>query len=84
VRLDDDQRVWWGRAGEQLQAEGPLDSSSSEAFKRVARNLWAAIRNGAAPEPSLEEGLRVQAIFDALRTADVERRWVQPEPVILP
>jgi predicted dehydrogenase len=46
--------------------------------------LWAAIRNGAAPEPSLEEGLRVQAIFDALRTADVERRWVQPEPVILP
>jgi predicted dehydrogenase len=84
VRLDDDRRVWWGRAGEQLQAEGPLDSGSSEAFKRVARNLWAAIRNGAAPEPSLEEGLRVQAIFDALRTADVERRWVQPEPVILP
>jgi len=84
VRLDGDRRVWWGRAGEQLQAEGPLDSSSSEAFKRVARNLWAAIRNGAAPEPSLEEGLRVQAIFDALRTADVERRWVQPEPVILP
>jgi predicted dehydrogenase len=81
VRLDDDRRVWWGRAGEELQSEGPLDASSSEAFKRVARNFWAVIREGAAPEPSLEDGLRVQAIFDAVRRADIERRWVQPEPV---
>jgi hypothetical protein len=22
----------------------------------------------------------VQAVFDAIRTADIERRWVQPEP----
>jgi hypothetical protein len=29
----------------------------------------------------LEEGLRVQAVFDAARVADVERRWVRPEPV---
>ncbi|HEX8935902.1 MAG TPA: Gfo/Idh/MocA family oxidoreductase, partial [Pseudonocardiaceae bacterium] len=83
VRLDGDRRVWWGRAGEELQSEGPLDASSAEAFKRVARNFWAAIRKGAAPEPSLEEGLRVQAIFDAVRTADIERRWVQPKPVTL-
>ena len=81
ARLDADQRVWWGRAGEDLQCEGPLDSSSTEAFKRVARNFWASIREGAAPDPSLEEGLRVQAVFDAVRLADVERRWVRPEPV---
>ena len=81
ARLDTDQRVWWGRAGQELQSEGPLDSSSTEGFKRVARNFWAAIREGAAPDPPLEEGLRVQAVFDAARVADVERRWVRPEPV---
>lgn len=81
VRLDAEQRLWWGRAGEELQCEGPLDASSKEAFKSVARNFWSSIREGAAPEPSLEEGLRVQAVFDAVRVADVERRWVQPDPV---
>jgi predicted dehydrogenase len=80
VRLDADRRVWWGRAGQPLHSEGPLEASSTEAFKQVARNFWAAIRHGAAPEPSLQEGLRVQAVFDALGTADIERRWVQPEP----
>lgn len=84
VRLDGDRRVWWGRAGEALQSEGPLEESSTEAFKRVARNFWASVRKGATPEPSLEEGLRVQAIFDAVRTADIERRWVQPEPLTSP
>ncbi len=85
VRLDADQRVWWGRAGEELQCEGPLDNSSTEAFKRLARNFFAAIREGAPPDPSLEEGLRVQALFDAVRIAAVERRWVCPEPVtVLP
>ena len=81
VRLDCDRRIWWGHAGDDLQSEGPLDESSTEAFKRVARNFWAVVREGATPEPSLEEGLRVQAIFDAVRTADLERRWVRPEPV---
>lgn len=80
VRLDAEQRVWWGRAGEDLQCEGPFDTSSSEAFKRLARMFWAAIREGTPPEPSLEEGLRIQAVFDAIRVADVERRWVRPEP----
>ena len=83
MRLDSDQRVWWGRAGDQLQCEGPFDNSSTEAFKRVAHNFWASIRNGDPPDPSLEEGLRVQAVFDAVRIADVERRWVHPEPVTL-
>jgi predicted dehydrogenase len=81
VRLDGEERVWWGRAGEDLESEGPLDSSSQEAFKAVALNFWAAIREGSPPDPSLEEGLRVQAVFDAIRVADVERRWVQPEAI---
>ena len=81
VRLDADQQVWWGRAGEDLHCEGPLDNSSSEGFKRLARNFWSAIREGRTPEPSLEEGLRVQAVFDAVRTAAIESRWVQLEPV---
>lgn len=81
VRLDADQRVWWGRAGDDLRCEGPLDNSSSEGFKRLARNFWRSIRHGAAPDPSIEEGLRVQAVFDAVRIAALERRWVVPEPV---
>lgn len=83
VRLDADRRVWWGCAGDQLQCEGPFDDSSTEAFMRLARSFWAAIRNGDPPDPSLAEGLRVQAVFDAIRVADVERRWVHPEPVAL-
>ena len=81
VRLDADRRVWWGRAGEELRCDGPLDDSPGEAFKRLARNFAGAIRDGTAPDPSLEEGLRVQAVFDAVRTAAVERRWVRPAPV---
>ena len=81
VRLDADQRVWWGRAGEDLQCDGPFDDTSTEGFKRLARTFWAAIRRGEPPDPALEEGLRVQAVFDAVRTADTERRWVRPEAV---
>jgi predicted dehydrogenase len=81
ARLDADQRLWWGRAGEELQCEGPLSGDSKEAFEVVARNFWAAVRQGAPPDPSLEEGLQVQAVFDAARVADIERRWVRPRPV---
>jgi predicted dehydrogenase len=81
AKLDADQRVWWARSGEELECEGPLDASSQAAFERVARNFWASIREGAAPDPSLEEGLRVQAVFDAVHLAEVERRWIAPEPV---
>jgi len=81
VRLDADNRLSWGRAGEELQVEGPLQASSKDAFAQVARNFHAAIREGADPDPSLEEGLRVQALLDAVHAADRERRWVTPEPV---
>lgn len=81
VRLDTDFRLWWGRAGEKLKSEGPLSNDSKEGFSQVAGNFWRSIRQGAPPDPSMEEGLRVQALFDAIRRADVERRWVAPEPV---
>ena len=81
VRLDADKVLWSARAGEDLRSEGPLKASSKDAFARVARNFHAAIRDGAPPEPSLHEGLRVQALLDAVHRADDERRWVTPEPV---
>jgi predicted dehydrogenase len=81
VRLDADKVLWWGRAGEELRREGPLKASSKDAFAQVARNFHAAIREGAEPDPSLHEGLRVQALLDAVHVADAERRWVAPEPV---
>ena len=81
VRLDEDKCLHWGRAGEELQTEGPVPASSKDAYARVARNFHAAIRDGAAPEPSLDEALRVQALLDAVHRAAEERRWVEPEPV---
>ena len=81
VRLDADKRLHWGRAGEELQVEGPLKADSKQAYAHVARNFHAAIRDGATPDPGLDEGLRVQALFDAIRRADAERRWVAPEAV---
>lgn len=81
ARLDAEGRLWWGAAGEELRREGPLASSSSDAFACVMRHFFSAIREGARPEPSLEEGLRVQAAFDAVRIAAVERRWVAPQIV---
>ncbi len=81
VRLDADKRLHWGRAGEELQVDGPLKADSKRAYAQVARNFHAAIRDGAAPDPGLEESLRVQALLDAVHRADAERRWVEPEPV---
>jgi predicted dehydrogenase len=81
VRLDTDKRLWWGRAGEELRSEGPLEASSKDAFARVARNFHAAIRDGAPANPSLEEGLRVQALLDAVHAANDQRRWVAPLPI---
>ena len=80
VILDADKRLHSGRAGEELQTEGPLKADSKAAYARAARRFQAAIRDGAAPIPSIAEGLRVQALFDAVRRADAERRWVEPEP----
>jgi predicted dehydrogenase len=81
VRLDADKGLHSGRAGEELRSEGPLEASSKDAFRLVARNFHAAIRDGAAPDPSLQEGLRVQALLDAIHLADDERRWVAPKAV---
>jgi predicted dehydrogenase len=81
VRLDADKVLHSGRAGEDLQTEGPLQASSKDAYAQVARNFHAAIRDGAPPHPSLHEALRVQALLDAVHRADAERRWVEPEPV---
>ena len=81
VRLDADKVLSWGRAGDELQAEGPLEADSKAAFRIVARNFHASIRDGAEPDPSLEEGLRVQALVDAIHLADDERRWVTPQAV---
>ena len=81
VRLDADKRLHWGRAGEELKVEGPLEADSKQAYAQVARSFHAAIRDGGAPDPGLHEGLRVQALFDAIRRADAERRWIEPEPV---
>jgi predicted dehydrogenase len=81
VRLDADKRLHWGRAGEELRVEGPLKADSKAAYARVARSFHAAIREGTEAEPGLEEGLRVQAVLDAVRRAHAERRWVEPEPV---
>ncbi|HEV2060220.1 MAG TPA: Gfo/Idh/MocA family oxidoreductase [Solirubrobacteraceae bacterium] len=81
VRLDAEKRLHWGRAGEELQVEGPLEADSKQAYAQVARNFHAAIRDGAAPDPGLDRGLRVQALTDAVRRAHAERRWVEPERV---
>jgi predicted dehydrogenase len=81
VRVDDDKRLHWARAGEELRTEGPLSASSKDAYARVARSFFAAIRHGDAPEPSLRQALRVQALLDAVHKAHAERRWVEPEPV---
>lgn len=81
AKLDPEHRVWWGRAGEELRCTEPLDNSSQTGFKQVARNFWSAVREGAPSDPSLEEGLRVQAVFDAVHIANIERRWVHPEAV---
>ncbi len=81
VKLDADYRLWWGRAGDELRVEGPLSNSSKEAFKMVATNFWRSIRQAAPADPSLEEGLQVQALYDAIQLANRERRWVVPEQI---
>jgi predicted dehydrogenase len=81
VRLDAERRLSWGRAGDELRWEGPLEANSSDAFTSVARGFSRSIRDGVPPEPSLAHGLRVQAVLDAVHTADVERRWVRPASV---
>ena len=56
VRLDAEKRVWWGRTGEELQCDGPLESDSKDAYARVARAFHAAIRDGARTRPPARGG----------------------------
>jgi predicted dehydrogenase len=79
VKLDSEYHVWSGRAGEDLKSEGPLSNDSQEGFQNLAQNFWRSIREGKPPDPSIGEALKVQALFDAIRTANVERRWVGPQ-----
>lgn len=79
ARLDGEDRLWWARRGEELECEGPLDADSKNAYARVARNFWSSIRDGSPPDPSLDEGLRVQAVLDAVYAAGKERTWVEVE-----
>ena len=82
VRLDADRRLWWGLTGNELACEGPLAASSGDAYARVARKFYSAIREGTPPDPSLAEGLRVQALLDAVRMAHAQRRWVELGEVV--
>ena len=49
--------------------EGPLEADSKDAYAHVARAFCSAIREGTPPDPSLEEGLQVQAVLDAVYAA---------------
>lgn len=62
--------------------DGRVTTSSEEALARPARSFWAATYESAAPRPSCAEGLRVRKLFGAVRTVDVERRWMLSEPVL--
>jgi len=79
VRLDAERRLWHGEAGDELRCEGPLEADSKQAFAHLARSFHGAVREGRSPEPSLDEGLRLQALMDAIRRAEAERRWVEVE-----
>jgi predicted dehydrogenase len=78
VRLAADNKLWWGRKGEDLRCEGPLSADSKEAYGRVARSFFSSIREGKTPDPSLGEGLKVQAILDAVYASAKEGGWVEP------
>jgi len=79
VRLDAERRLWYGGEGDELHCEGPLEADSTQAFAHLARNFHGAVREGRSPEPSLDEGLRLQALMDAIHRAETERRWVEVE-----
>ena len=57
----------------------PFDAESPFAGLAIPDDV--TVTRQVLAEPSLEEGLRVQAVYDAVRTAELERRWVAPAPV---
>ncbi len=80
VRLDGDGAIRWGRAGEPLKEEPAPPIDPAEGFAAVAQRFAAAIRDGAPPEPPMGDGLRAQALLDAVRRSAAEHRWVTPDP----
>lgn len=88
--LDADNRLWGRRAGESEVTELTEPNPYSE-LPGVASNLWAAsfvglarsltdcIRTGKQPErgATFYDGLRCQAVMDAIRQSSDERRWVE-------
>ncbi len=92
--LDKDDRLWGQRAGEsgptEFTAPDPLfdlpgvtPSVWNVSFVRLAREMVAAIREGRAPQgvATFDDGLRCQAVLDAIRRSDAERCWVDVEAV---
>jgi predicted dehydrogenase len=58
---------------------------SAEAFEQIGRGTIAplvarfldAIRTGAAPSPSLADGLRAQIVLDTVATAAARGTWLE-------
>jgi predicted dehydrogenase len=44
------------------------------------RNLLRAVQGGKAFQPGFDEGLRVQAVMEAIERSSAERAWVAPAP----
>jgi predicted dehydrogenase len=82
VRLAADNKIWWGRKGEDLRCEGPLSADSKDAYGLVAHSFWSAIREGKTPDPSLGEALKVQAVLDAVYASAAEGGWVEPASAV--
>jgi predicted dehydrogenase len=59
-----------------VDATDPMDIIGRATIAPLAARLLAAIGGGAAPEPSLTDGLRAQLVLEAAREAAARRVWV--------
>jgi len=50
-------------------------------FVHTVKDLLEGVREGRSPAPSFEDGLRCQAVLDAVERSVEEREWVSPERV---
>jgi predicted dehydrogenase len=62
--------------GPTVDATDPMDIIGRATIAPLAARLLAAIGGGAAPEPSLTDGLRAQLVLEAAREAAARRVWV--------
>lgn len=92
--LDAGDRLWGRRAGEREATELTVTDPNrdlpgvepdvwSVSFVGLARYLVSCIRTGSRPEQgaSFHDGLRCQAVMDAVRQSWAERRWVDVQAV---